>query len=61
MSLIFWRNHFIDDPTQKVSQEKFNAIASCLAIRRRVFENYKFDERLFVIKLINISFVSNDS
>lgn len=35
-------------PTQKVSQEKFNAIASCLAIRRRVFENYKFDERLFV-------------
>ena len=44
----FLRNHFIDDPTQKVSQEKFNAIASCLAIRRRVFENYKFDERLFV-------------
>ncbi len=44
----FLRNHFIDTPEQVVSQERFNAIASCLAIRRRVFEDYRFNEILFV-------------
>lgn len=44
----FLRNHFIDNPNQPISQNKFNAIASCLAIRRRVFDNYCFDESLFV-------------
>lgn len=44
----FLRNHFISAPEQNVSQKYFNAIASCLAIRMRVFENYKFNEKLFV-------------
>jgi GT2 family glycosyltransferase len=44
----FLKNHFIDSVDQDVDQEHFNAIASCLAIRRRVFENYRFDEMLFV-------------
>jgi len=35
-------------PNQEVSQKKFNAIASCLAIRMRVFDNYRFNEKLFV-------------
>lgn len=44
----FLKNHFIQSPKQKVAQESFNAIASCLAIRMRVFENYRFNEKLFV-------------
>lgn len=44
----FLRNHFIHSPDQEVSQESFNAIASCLAIRKRVFEHYRFNEWLFV-------------
>lgn len=44
----FLRNHFIEAPNQVVSQKRFNAIASCLAIRSRVFENYRFNEVLFV-------------
>lgn len=44
----FMRNHFIKSPNQEVAQEKFNAIASCLAIRMKVFENYRFNEKLFV-------------
>lgn len=44
----FLRNHFISSPDQDVSQNSFNAIASCLAIRMRVFDNYRFNEKLFV-------------
>lgn len=44
----FMRNHFIDNKNQEISQEAFNAIASCLAIRMRVFTNYSFNETLFV-------------
>ncbi len=44
----FLRNHFISSPDQEISQDLFNAIASCLAIRMRVFENYRFNEKLFV-------------
>ena len=44
----FLRNHFISSSEQIVSQDAFNAIASCLAIRMRVFDNYRFNEKLFV-------------
>lgn len=44
----FMRSHFIKFSDQKISQEKFNAIASCLAIRMKVFNNYRFNEKLFV-------------
>lgn len=44
----FLKNHFIVRADQKVSQEAFNAIASCLAVRVRVFETYRFNEKLFV-------------
>lgn len=44
----FLRNHFISSADQKVSQGSFNAIASCLAIRMKVFDNYRFNEKLFV-------------
>lgn len=44
----FLKNRFISAPDQEVSQEYFNAIASCLAIRMNVFNGYEFDEILFV-------------
>lgn len=44
----FLRNHFISDSKQEISQKSFNAIASCLAIRMRVFDNYRFNEKLFI-------------
>ena len=44
----FLKNHFISSPEQVVSQDTFNAIASCLAIRMRVFDKYRFNEKLFV-------------
>lgn len=44
----FLRNHFISSPNQEVSQNLFNAISSCLAIRMHVFDNYRFNEKLFL-------------
>lgn len=44
----FMRNNFITEKNKEIPQDKFNAIASCLAIRMRVFDNYRFNEKLFV-------------
>ncbi len=44
----FMKNHFIKNDRQEVRQEHFNAIASCLAVRMRVFKDYRFNEILFV-------------
>lgn len=44
----FLRNHFIKSGNQEIRQELFNAIASCMAIRMRVFNDYQFNEELFV-------------
>lgn len=44
----FMRSQYIQEISQEIPQEEFNAIASCLAIRMRVFQNYRFNEKLFV-------------
>lgn len=44
----FMRSNLIKLSNQEIPQEKFNAIASCLAIRMKVFEEYRFNEKLFV-------------
>lgn len=44
----FLKNHFIKNYKQPIHQKDFNAIASCLAIRSRVFDDYRFNELLFV-------------
>ncbi len=44
----FLKNRLITSPDQEVRQEHFNAIGSCLAIRMRIFKNYRFNEKLFV-------------
>ncbi len=44
----FLRNKFMKDEFDFPSMDKFNAIASCLAIRPCVFNDYRFNESLFV-------------
>lgn len=44
----FLKNNLITDKKQDISQNRFNAIASCLAIRMKVFDSYRFNELLFV-------------
>lgn len=44
----FLKNHYILSADQEVPQDSFNAIASCLCIRMRVFDNYRFNDNLFV-------------
>lgn len=44
----FMKNEFIASPDDSIDPARFNAIASCLAIRARVFEGYRFNEILFV-------------
>ena len=44
----FLKNHLLRVPQKEVKQARFNAISSCLAIRMRVFEHYRYNEKLFV-------------
>lgn len=45
----FLKNNLIlNKGKREISQDKFNAISSCLAIRSRVFDNYEYDENLFL-------------
>lgn len=44
----FLRNELVQDAQAQIEQDRFNAIASCLAIRMHVFDCYRFNEVLFV-------------
>lgn len=44
----FIKNELLKDPKNEVEQNRFNAISSCMAIRKRVFEDYQYNEKLFV-------------
>ncbi len=44
----FLKNKLVSNPMKEVRQSSFNAISSCLAIRMRVFNNYRYNEKLFV-------------
>ena len=44
----FLKNRLVKDPKNEVHQNKFNAISSCMAIRKRVFDDYRYNEKLFV-------------
>lgn len=44
----FMRNEFMASANEEPVQSRFNAIASCLALRSRVFSEYRFNEKLFV-------------
>ena len=42
------KGKYISSPEQKIPQNKFNAINSCLAVRLRVYKEYMYDENLFM-------------
>lgn len=44
----FMKNKLCSSPADAIPQNEFNAIASCLAIRSRVFDGYRFNEDLFL-------------
>ena len=44
----FLKNKLVTDPVKEVRQDRFNAISSCMAIRMRVFDDYRYNEKLFV-------------
>lgn len=44
----FIKNDLVSNPLKEVVQSRFNAISSCMAIRKRVFDDYKYNEKLFV-------------
>ena len=44
----FFRNKLIKLPEEKIDNNLFNAINSCLAVRCSLYENYRYDERLFM-------------
>ena len=44
----FMKNRLMSNISDEIEQDSFNAIASCLAVRSRVFEDYRFNETLFV-------------
>ena len=44
----FMKNELLSNADDEPDPAKFNAIASCLCLRARVFKGYRFDERLFV-------------
>lgn len=42
------KGKYIKSPEQKISQNKFNAINSCLAVRLKAYRGYAYDEGLFM-------------
>lgn len=44
----FMKNELLSSADEDPDPARFNAIASCLCLRARVFKDYRFDERLFV-------------
>ena len=44
----FFKNKQMKSPTQIIPNEKINAINSCTAVRLKVYESYRYDERLFL-------------
>lgn len=44
----FFKNHYPKTIEEEIPQKSFFAIASCCSVRYRVFENYRFDENIFM-------------
>lgn len=44
----FIKNDLVRNPVNEVQQDRFNAISSCMAIRKRVFDDFRYNEKLFV-------------
>ena len=44
----FFRNHFIKSRNELIRNKYFNAINSCMAVKTKIYENYHYDEKLFM-------------
>ena len=44
----FFKNKQLKNCEDEISNESFNAINSCTAVRLNIYENYRYDERLFL-------------
>lgn len=44
----FLKNDLVTNPKEEVLQKRFNAISSCMTIRMSVFDDYRYNELLFV-------------
>lgn len=44
----FFKNHFIKSKKDKIKQNRFNAINSCMAVKTNVYKRYRYDETLFM-------------
>ncbi len=44
----FLKNKQLKDPCGHISQERFNAINSCTAVKAHIYKSYRYDERLFL-------------
>ena len=44
----FLKNKLIHDKYALLNGKNFNAINSCMAVRLRIYKNYRYDERLFL-------------
>lgn len=43
-----FKGHYMKNPNDKINFSKINAINSCLAVRKRFYNNYRYDENLFM-------------
>lgn len=42
------KNTYLKDPISSIDYRKFNAINSCLSVKLEIYEDYRYDERLFM-------------
>ena len=44
----FFKNHLINNTQKKIAMKRFNAINSCMAVKTELYQNYRYDEILFM-------------
>lgn|SRR5574344_174781 len=52
----FFRSSYLKTPEDEIDYSEFNGINSCLAIRARIFKNYRYSEDLFMDLTDNLFF-----
>lgn len=52
----FLKNKQLKQINQNISNKKFNAINSCTAVKAKIYDNYRYDERLFLDQVDHLFF-----
>jgi GT2 family glycosyltransferase len=50
----FFKNKQLKNENDELNMKKFNAINSCTAVRLRVYENYRYNEKIFLDQVDHI-------